>query len=169
VIVQTRARVQAARVADLTGGALLHDDQGRLTAKATLGDFDAHREAVESVSVLFRCFDDDGTEVPSGWVVTGATFEVEWPREPERRSLIRSHFGARRFAKNWAIAQVKADLDARKTDWFTLASLETPDLGFLVRWWCCLVQRRPARTPPGSGLRESRESRAPDIEARIPR
>jgi putative transposase len=116
VIVQTQTRVQAARVADLTGGTLLHDDQGRPTAKVTLGDFDAHREAVESVSVLFRCFDDHGTEVPSGWVVTGATFEVEWPREPERRSCIWSYFGARRFAKNWALAQVKADLDARKTD-----------------------------------------------------
>jgi putative transposase len=116
VIVQTQTRVQAARVADLTGGTLLHDDQGRLTAKVHLDDFDAHREAVESVSVLFRCFDDDGTEVPSGWVVTGATFEVVWPREPERRSRIWSHFGARRFAKNWALAQVKADLDARKKD-----------------------------------------------------
>jgi len=88
VIVQTRARDQAARVADLTGGTLLHDDQGRPTAKVTLGDFDARREAVESVSVLFRCFDDHGTELPSGWVVTGATFDVEWPREPERRSWL---------------------------------------------------------------------------------
>jgi putative transposase len=68
------------------------------------------------VSVLFRCVDDDGTEVPSGWVVTGATYEVEWPREPERRSRIWSHFGARRFAKNWALAQVKDDLDAKKKD-----------------------------------------------------
>jgi putative transposase len=66
------------------------------------------------MSVLFRCFDDQGTEVPSGWVVTGATCEVEWPREPARRSRIWSHFGARRFAKNWALAQVKADLNARK-------------------------------------------------------
>jgi len=116
VIVQMRTRDQAARVADLTGGTLLYDDQGRLTAKVHLDDFEAHRKTVESVSVLFRCFDDQGTEVPSGWVVTGATFEVEWPREPECRSRIWSHFGARRFAKNWALAQVKADLDARKKD-----------------------------------------------------
>jgi len=116
MIVALRTRAQAARVADLTGGTLLHDDQGRPTVKVALDDFEVHREAVESVSVLFRCVDDDGTEVPSGWVMTGATFEVEWPKEPERRSLIWSHFGARRFAKNWAIAQVKADLDARKTD-----------------------------------------------------
>jgi putative transposase len=114
VIVQTRTRVQAARVAEITGGTLLHDDQGRPTAKVALDDFEVHREAVESVSVLFRCFADDGTEVPSGWVVTGAAFEVEWPKEPERQLLIWSHFGARRFAKNWALAQVKADLDAKK-------------------------------------------------------
>jgi putative transposase len=106
----------AARVAEITGGTLLHDDQGRPTAKVALDDFEVHREAVESVSVLFRCFADDGTEVPSGWVVTGAAFEVEWPREPERRSRIWSHFGARRFAKNWALAQVKADLEAKQAD-----------------------------------------------------
>jgi len=116
MIVALRTTAQAARVAELTGGTLLYDDQGKPTSKVALDDFDAHLKAVESVSVLFRCFDDDGTEVPSGWVLTGATFEVEWPREPERRSLIWSHFGARRFAKNWALAQVKADLDARKKD-----------------------------------------------------
>ncbi len=116
MIVALRTTAQAARVAELTGGTLLYDDQGKSTSKVALDDFDAHLKAVESVSVLFRCFDDDGTEVPSGWVLTGATFEVEWPREPERRSLIWSHFGARRFAKNWALAQVKADLDARKKD-----------------------------------------------------
>jgi putative transposase len=116
VIVALRTTAQAARVADLTGGTLLHDDQGRPTTRVQLDDVDAHREAVESVSVLFRCFDDDGTEVPSGWVLTGAIFEVEWPRKPERRSRIWSHFGARRFAKNWALAEVKADLDARRKD-----------------------------------------------------
>jgi putative transposase len=114
MIVQMPTKTQAARVADLTGGTLLYDDQGRPTNKVRLDDFDACREAVESVSVLFRCFNDHGTEVPSGWVVNGATFEVEWPREPERRSCIWSHFGARRFATNWALAQVKADLDAKK-------------------------------------------------------
>jgi putative transposase len=114
VIVQMPTKAQAARVAEITGGTLPHDDQGRPTSKVALDDFEVHREAVESVSVLFRLFADDGTEVPSGWVVTGAAFEVEWPKEPERRSLIWSHFGARRFAKNWAIGQVKADLDAKK-------------------------------------------------------
>jgi len=107
-------KTQAAHVAEITGGTLLHDDQGKPTSKVALEDFEAHREAVESVSVLFRLFTDDGTEVPPGWMVTGAVFEVEWPKEPERRSLIWSHFGARRFAKNWAIEQVKADLEAKK-------------------------------------------------------
>jgi putative transposase len=30
--------------------------------------------------------------------------------------LVRSHFGARRFAFNWGLARVKADIDARTTD-----------------------------------------------------
>ena len=30
--------------------------------------------------------------------------------------MVRSHFGARRFAYNWALGQVKADLDAKKQD-----------------------------------------------------
>ncbi len=114
MIVQMPTKAQAAKVAQLTGGAVLCDGKGRPTAKVQLDDFEARREAVESVSVLFRLFADDGAEVPSGWVVTGAKFEVEWPNEPERRSLIWSHFGARRFAKNWAIGQVKADLGAKQ-------------------------------------------------------
>ena len=48
--------------------------------------------------------------------MTAAKFEVEWPAEDERRRLVRSHFGARRKAFNWALAQVKADLSARKAD-----------------------------------------------------
>ena len=50
---------------------------------------------------------------PPGWMVTAAKFEVEWPAEPDRAALVRSHFGARRFAFNWGLAQVKADLDAQ--------------------------------------------------------
>jgi putative transposase len=116
MIAQMPTKAQALRVAELTGGSVLYSPQGKPTTKVWLDDFETHREAVESVSVLFRCFNDDGTEVPSGWVLTGATFEVEWPREPERRSLIWSHFGARRFAKNWALAQVKADLEEKEKD-----------------------------------------------------
>ena len=82
--------------------------------------------AVESVSVLFDLFDGDadgyaasgspGEPLPTGWMVTAAKFEVEWPAEAERAALVRSHFGARRKAFNWGLAQVKADLDAKTVD-----------------------------------------------------
>jgi len=55
-------------------------------------------------------------EIPDGWIARGFTFEVSWPTDPVARARIRSHFGARRFAYNWALAQVKADLDAKKLD-----------------------------------------------------
>jgi hypothetical protein len=54
MIVALRTKAQAARVADLTGEMLIHDDQGRPTAKVALDDFEAQAKAVESVSVLFR-------------------------------------------------------------------------------------------------------------------
>jgi putative transposase len=53
--------------------------------------------------------------IPDGWVARGWRFEVEITT-PTQRSLIRQHFGARRFAYNWALAQVKANLDARAAD-----------------------------------------------------
>jgi putative transposase len=37
-------------------------------------------------------------------------------RQEGRVSLVRSHLGARRFAFNWALSQVKSDLDAKKLD-----------------------------------------------------
>jgi putative transposase len=89
-------------------------------------DFEVHRAAVESVSVLFDLYDGDadgfaetgspGKPLPTGWAVTAAKFEVQWPTEPERAALVRSHFGARRKAFNWGLAQVKADLDAKAID-----------------------------------------------------
>jgi putative transposase len=54
-------------------------------------------------------------EIPQGWVACGFRFEVE-PTTGEQQALIRQHFGARRFAYNWALAQVKANLDARRAD-----------------------------------------------------
>jgi putative transposase len=54
-------------------------------------DFETRRAAVESVSVLFDLFDGDGVgypaglpgeRVPSGWLVSGAKSEVEWPTDP---------------------------------------------------------------------------------------
>ncbi|HXP32752.1 MAG TPA: IS607 family element RNA-guided endonuclease TnpB, partial [Acidimicrobiales bacterium] len=79
----------------------------------------SHRQAVESVSILFGCYERRGAElveVPSGWRLSSASFEVEWPKDPEAASLIRSHFGARRFAYNWALSRVKADLDEKSAD-----------------------------------------------------
>lgn len=55
-------------------------------------------------------------EIPDGWAARGFEFEVEWPADPAAAARIRSHFGARRKAYNWALGQVKADLDARKLD-----------------------------------------------------
>jgi hypothetical protein len=50
-------------LAVLANGTIICDDQGSPTTKVQLDDFEAHLEAVES-----------------GWVLTGATFEVEWPQ-----------------------------------------------------------------------------------------
>jgi putative transposase len=54
-------------------------------------------------------------QVPAGFIARGWRFEVE-TTTPWQLSLIRQHFGARRFAYNWALAQVKADLDTRLAD-----------------------------------------------------
>jgi putative transposase len=53
--------------------------------------------------------------VLDGWVARGFRFEVE-PTSSRQWALIAQHFGARRFAYNWALAQVKANLDARVAD-----------------------------------------------------
>jgi putative transposase len=53
--------------------------------------------------------------LPQGWVARGFRFEVQ-PTTDEQPARIRQHFGARRFAYNWALAQVKANLDARAAD-----------------------------------------------------
>src|ERR1700694_2318311 len=132
MIVGVRTRGQAARVAAATGGTHLRgkptpDGAPRLSRYVDVGaDFEVHRSAVESVSVLFDLFDGDGDgygatgrpgeQVPSGWMVTAAKFEVQWPTDPDRAGLVRSHFGARRKAFNWGLAQVKNDLGARRAD-----------------------------------------------------
>jgi putative transposase len=54
-------------------------------------------------------------EVPEGWVARGFRFEVEATTH-EQPARIAQHFGARRFAHNWVLAQVKANLDARAAD-----------------------------------------------------
>ncbi|HUY53579.1 MAG TPA: hypothetical protein VMV23_00270 [Candidatus Nanopelagicaceae bacterium] len=54
--------------------------------------------------------------IPNGWVAGGFSFEVEWPEGQEVASLVRSQFGGRRYAYNWALGQVKADIDAPKIE-----------------------------------------------------
>jgi putative transposase len=53
--------------------------------------------------------------IPDDWVARGWRFEVE-PTTPQQRSAVAQHLGARRFAFNWALAQVKVNLDARTAD-----------------------------------------------------
>ncbi|MCV6987707.1 transposase [Mycobacterium timonense] len=132
MIARMRTCKQATRVAELTGGVQLAgkpkpDGTQTLSRYVDVGaDFEPHRAVVESVSVLFDLYDGDadgyaasgspGEPLPTGWMVTAVKFEVDWPTDPDRAALVRSHFGARRKAFNWGLAQVKADLDASRTD-----------------------------------------------------
>jgi putative transposase len=132
MIVVLRTRAQAAKVAELTGGVQLPgkpkpDGTVTLSRYVDVGaDFEAHRPVVESVSVLFDLYDGNagsyagtgslGAKLPTGWLVTAAKFEVEWPCDEDRSALVRSHFGARRKAFNWGLDRVKADLDAKSAD-----------------------------------------------------
>jgi putative transposase len=132
MIVGMRTVAQAAKVAELNGGVQLPgrpkpDGTPSLSRYVDVGaDFSIHRAAVESVSELFELYDGDadgyavsgcpGERLSTGWLITAAKFEVDWPTEPDRAALVRSHFGARRFAFNWGLAQVKADLDAKALD-----------------------------------------------------
>jgi hypothetical protein len=54
-------------------------------------------------------------EVLEGWVARGFVFEVE-TTSPEQPGQVAQAFGARRYAYNWALGQVKANLDARTAD-----------------------------------------------------
>ena len=80
--------------------------------------------------------------IPDGRVAQGWRFEVETTTPV--RSLIQQHFGARRFAYNWALAQVKANLDARAADpsvpalaWTlpTLRKAWNQSKGEVAPWW----------------------------------
>jgi putative transposase len=84
-------------------------------------------------------------QVPEGWVARGWRFEVE-TTSPAQRSVIAQHFGARRFAYNWALAQVKANLEARTADasvaplaWSlpTLRKAWNQAKAEVAPWWPC--------------------------------
>ena len=117
-------------------------------------------------------------QVPEGWVARGWRFEVE-TTAPAQKAMIAQHFGARRYAYNWALAQVKANLEARATDpsipslaWTlpTLRKAWNQSKAEVAPWWsscskdayacgiadlgggaACLVgvQARPASRSPG--------------------
>ena len=134
MIVALRTGEQAAKVAVLTGGVQLPgepkpDGTAALSRYVDMGaDFERCRSAGGGVGVGFvralrwgrrqlcrhritgcgaaHGLEGDGGEVRGG---TGR------PRR-DRAALVRSHFGARRFAFNWGLAHVKADLDARTRD-----------------------------------------------------
>jgi hypothetical protein len=53
--------------------------------------------------------------IPDGYFVRGWRFEVE-TTTPQQRLLIHQHFGARRFAYNWALAEVTDNLHRRAVD-----------------------------------------------------
>lgn len=130
MIVELRTCTQAAKVAEATGGVQLPGrprPDGTVSASRWVDvgdDFEAHRGAVESISTLFSLYSGNadnyvgdgelGTPLPTGWSTTAAKFEVQWPSDPQRCSAIRAHFGARRKAFNWAVGQVKHDMDAKK-------------------------------------------------------
>jgi putative transposase len=78
-----------------------------------MSDTPADVGGVASEPVVKRRGAHDRFVIPDGWVARAFKFELEWPEDP---SVVRQHFGARRFAYNWALERVKADMDARKTD-----------------------------------------------------
>jgi putative transposase len=58
---------------------------------------------------------DQRFAIPAGWVARGFRFEVE-PTNPEQWPRVAQQFGGRRYAYNWALEQVKCNLDARAAD-----------------------------------------------------
>jgi putative transposase len=125
VIVQMRTKRQAATVAAATGGVQLpgkpkRDGTPTLSARVDIGaNFEAHRTAVEAVSVLFTLFDTDPAtgglmEVPSGWVLQAYQYALD-PAPPQVAALD-SHAGGARFAYNTMLAAVKANLDQRNAE-----------------------------------------------------
>lgn len=69
-------------------------------------------------------------EIPQGWTVQAFRFTLD-PTEEQARSLAR-HFGARRKAYNWAVAALKADIDAWHA---TGVESSRPSLPMLRKRW----------------------------------
>jgi putative transposase len=84
-------------------------------------------------------------EIPDGWVPRGFVFEVE-TTSPEQPAQVAQAFGARRYAYNWALGQLKANLDAREADptvpplswnFYELRKAWNQAKHEVAPWWCC--------------------------------
>jgi putative transposase len=69
-------------------------------------------------------------EIPAGWTVQAFRFTLD-PTEEQARALAR-HFGARRKAYNWAVATLKADIEAWRATGIQAAK---PSLRVLRKRW----------------------------------
>ena len=69
-------------------------------------------------------------EIPQGWTVQAFRFTLD-PTDDQASSLAR-HFGARRKAYNWAVAALKADIEAWRATWTETAK---PSLRVLRKRW----------------------------------
>ncbi|GAB1816737.1 IS607 family element RNA-guided endonuclease TnpB [Mycobacterium sp. MUNTM1] len=69
-------------------------------------------------------------EIPEGWTVQAFQFTLD-PAEDQARSLTR-HFGARRKAYNWAVATLRADIEAWRASGIETAK---PSLRVLRKRW----------------------------------
>jgi hypothetical protein len=122
VIVGMRTVKQAAKVAELTGGVQLVGKprkDGTVPASRYVdagADFEAHRPAVESVSVLFELYDGDaagyaasgapGETLPTGWLVTARTARrAGWSA---RAASTRSWFARRPVKSSTAIETLRS-------------------------------------------------------------
>ncbi|TQC41768.1 hypothetical protein EEB14_52710, partial [Rhodococcus sp. WS4] len=74
-----------------------------MTPTAGLADPGAHVTAPTRDPALDRAAD------PCRTVIRAFVYVLE--PTPEQASVLRSHCGAQRFAYNWALSQVKANLD----------------------------------------------------------
>jgi len=108
---------QATKLVAAIGGTqlLVEDKEGKLKPGRRVDitglDFDLVEPEISKITTLYKVVSGDRQ---SPWVNMGYKFEVAWPKEKERCSLIRGHFGARRKAKNAALAFIKEDMDAKK-------------------------------------------------------
>lgn len=72
-----------------------------------------------------------GFEIPEGWTVQAFQFTLD-PTAEQSRALAR-HFGARRKAYNWAVAALKADIQAWRA---TGVQTTKPSMPVLQRGVC---------------------------------